>query len=394
MPGFPPSELNEGCTLPPDARVIGLVFYGRKEFVSILDLYLKRNLRVNGGLLDEVIFVVKTNKTHDLEYLDELLSQQPQYSKYIPSEGKPSGDVCVPSVPSITQDLKLDWCTDKTGPFDGWVSSWKAVVEPQSIYIKIDDDIVYIEDSTIPALCKKLVENPQYFAVSANVVNGGFTSWLHHRLGVYAPYWPETRSASATSAHEMSKIPCWRPSKLPPHTERSEGASGFCADGTTPAPFQGHRWLPLRSDPAKPRKELPNDTVIFDAWGPNTENWAVGAQTHYSFLQHLEQNTTWRYKFDTWNMDHMRLAITFLAIRGKDIIDSFPFSCDDDEYYLTCIRPKELARPVVINGTGLAAHFAFNPQRVAHDGKSIMWTDLLDRYRLVAAEIAGMVLKN
>lgn len=41
MPGFPPSELNEGCTLPADARVIGLVFYGRKEFVSILDLYLK-----------------------------------------------------------------------------------------------------------------------------------------------------------------------------------------------------------------------------------------------------------------------------------------------------------------------------------------------------------------
>lgn len=209
-----------------------------------------------------------------------------------------------------------------------------------------------------------------------------------------ALYLKETKSASATSANEISKIPCWRPSKLPPHTERSEGASGFCADGTTPAPFQGHRWLPLRSDPAKARKELPNDMVIFDAWGPNTENWAVGAQTHYSFLQHLEQGTTWRYKFDTWNMDHMRLAITFLAVRGKDIIDSFPFSCDDDEYYLTCIRPKELARPVVINGTGLAAHFAFNPQRVAHDGKSIMWTDLLDRYRLVAAEIAGMVLKN
>lgn len=98
--------------------------------------------------MDEVIFVVKTNKTHDLEYLDELLSQQPQYSKYIPSEGKPSGDVCVPSVPSITQDLKLDWCTDKTGPFDGWVSSWKAVVEPQSIYIKIDDDIVCIKRLT------------------------------------------------------------------------------------------------------------------------------------------------------------------------------------------------------------------------------------------------------
>jgi hypothetical protein len=124
--------------------------------------------------------------------------------------------------------------------------------------------------------------------------------------------------------------------------------------------------------------------------GPNNENWAAAAQTHYSFLQHLEQGTTWRYKFDTWNMDYERIAIAFLALRGKDIIDSFPFSCDDDEVYLTRIRPKELARPVVINGTGLAAHFAFNLQRVAHDGKGIMWTDLLDRYRMFAAETAGI----
>jgi hypothetical protein len=33
-------------------------------------------------------------------------------------------------------------------------------------------------------------------------------------------------------------------------------------------------------------------------------------------------------------MNYERIAIAFLAIRGKDIIDSFPFSCDDDEVYL------------------------------------------------------------
>jgi hypothetical protein len=390
MHGFPPHETNDGCTLPTDARVIGLVFYGRKEFVSILDLYLKKNLRVNGGLLDEVIFVVKTNKTHDLEYLDELLSQQPQYSKYIPPEGKPTGEICIPTVPSVTQSLKLDWCTDKSGPFDGWVSSWRAVVEPDSIYVKIDDDIVYIEDSTIPALCEKLVNNPQYFAVSANVVNGGFTSWVHRRLGVYAPYWPESNSTEPMATSDNSKTTCWRPSKLPPFTDPSEGASDFRADGTTPAPFQGHRWRPVRPGTAKTCEGLPDETLVFDALGPNNENWAAAAQTHYSFLQHLEQGTTWRYKFDTWNMDYERIAIAFLALRGKDIIDSFPFSCDDDEVYLTRIRPKELARPVVINGTGLAAHFAFNLQRVAHDGKGIMWTDLLDRYRMFAAETAGI----
>lgn len=38
--------------------------------------------------------------------------------------------------------LQLDWWSDTWGKFDGWVSSWGAVSEPDTIYIKIDDDIV------------------------------------------------------------------------------------------------------------------------------------------------------------------------------------------------------------------------------------------------------------
>jgi hypothetical protein len=109
----------------------------------------------------------------------------------------------------------------------------------------------------------------------------------------------ESKSAQPTSTSDISKTPCWRPSKLPPHKDLSEGASGFRADGTTPAPFQGHRWLPVRPGTAKACEGLPDETLVFDALGPNNENWAAAAQTHYSFLQHLEQGTTWRYKFDT-----------------------------------------------------------------------------------------------
>jgi hypothetical protein len=49
---------------------------------------------------------------------------------------------------------------------------------------------VYFEDNAIPALVKRLLDNPQYFAVSANVVNNPALSWVHGKMGLYEGYYP------------------------------------------------------------------------------------------------------------------------------------------------------------------------------------------------------------
>jgi hypothetical protein len=49
---------------------------------------------------------------------------------------------------------------------------------------------LYFEDNAIPAIVKRLLENPQYFTVSANVVNNPALSWVHRQMGVYEPYYP------------------------------------------------------------------------------------------------------------------------------------------------------------------------------------------------------------
>ncbi|SPO03166.1 uncharacterized protein DNG_05848 [Cephalotrichum gorgonifer] len=147
-------------------EVIGLVFYGRRAFVRVLDCYLKRNLRENGGVLDQVIFSVRTDDVDDLAYLDALIDTHPKYAKYVSGSG-----------------------------YKRYVGSWEAVKNPQAIYIKIDDDVVFVDDGAIAALTKRLEDNPQYFAVSANVVNNPALSWVHHGLGVYEPFWPESSQA-------------------------------------------------------------------------------------------------------------------------------------------------------------------------------------------------------
>lgn len=188
--------------------------------------------------------------------------------------------------------------------------------------------------------------------------------------------------------------PSWRPSQLPSYAGPLEGPPNFNLDGSSPAPFKGHRWLPIRHIPGQNSQQIvtqsPASTLTFDAWGQSVRNWATAAQAHYSFLDHLEQGDTWRYKFNIWNFNYERLAINCIAIRGRDVMSSFPFPINDDEEYLTRIRPQELGRPVVVEGTGLAAHFAFALQRQPHEGRSIMWTDLLARYRLYAEEKTGI----
>jgi hypothetical protein len=49
-------------------NIIALVFYGRKASVSILLKYLEKNLKRNGGILDKIVFAVRTKKPEDFKY--------------------------------------------------------------------------------------------------------------------------------------------------------------------------------------------------------------------------------------------------------------------------------------------------------------------------------------
>src|ERR1700761_2823756 len=50
---------------------------------------------------------------------------------------------------------------------------------------------VFFEDTTIPSIVRTRWEHPEYFLVSANIMNQPSLSWVHHHLGVVKPYFPE-----------------------------------------------------------------------------------------------------------------------------------------------------------------------------------------------------------
>jgi hypothetical protein len=70
-------------------------------------------LKKNGGLLDEVIFVIRTEMRQDLDWLEVLLQTSPEYTTYKLAHGRNGA----------------------------YADSWN-LVQNKTIYIKIDDDVV------------------------------------------------------------------------------------------------------------------------------------------------------------------------------------------------------------------------------------------------------------
>ncbi|MCJ1320028.1 hypothetical protein MMC15_005364 [Xylographa vitiligo] len=347
---------------PPGMRVIGLVFYGRRRFVTILNCYLQRNLVENGGIIEEYIFVVRTEDEEDLAYLEELLVANPKYSAH---RSAGSG-------------------------FD-YSQMWSAV-EAGNVYVKIDDDVVriraseatlvyaadiyelYIEDSTIRSIVKRKVEHPEYIVVSANLVVQFALTWLHYHLGALHPYLPELthrKSYTPTTSWRSSELPYW------------DGPADF--NMTSFEAPDHHRWLPLAPGGVVDLEKTPIADVKYGVGGISWEEWTVGAQQHYSFLENLEKDELWRYGFEMWDFHYDRLSINLIAIMGDDVIAMGPMPRDDEEL-ITQIYSKQTGRHVVADGYGVAVHHGYWLMS-EHDGKKGMeTTDVLDRYRAYAQE--------
>ncbi|TFB00788.1 hypothetical protein CCMA1212_007443 [Trichoderma ghanense] len=332
---------------PSDAtKIMGLIFYGRRSTVSILDCYLKRNLAKNGGILDGVIFLQRTTDADDLKFLKKLLASEPAYEK---------------------------WEIDMSE--GGFASSYDRI-QDDVMYVKMDDDIVYIEDSAIPSVVTTRAEHPEFFVVSSNVINQPLISWIHWNLGAVKAYLPELNKAYP--APKPGEKLDWRPSMLPSW----QGSDDFEVSEWNPPDHQKHRWLPVKGHSDHILDRTPIVETEYDPFGPGWKKWQVAAQEHYSLFENIENDNLRQYRFGTWDFQLKRMGIQFIAMMGKDINLAKPIAADD-EHHFAVTMPEQTGRHAVADGGGVVSHFSFGAQ--AGDER-IEQTDVLDRYRAYAEE--------
>jgi len=136
-------------------RIVVVTPAGRKRYLNLL---IPQILELN-DIVDEYRLWVNTNIDEDIEYMEK-------YSKMYPDF------------------IKLEYLTV---PYDGSFSIhsfFKNCVDPKTIYVRFDDDIVLIDDKeAFINFIKFRIDNPQYFLVYGNILNNAIITYIHQRLG-------------------------------------------------------------------------------------------------------------------------------------------------------------------------------------------------------------------
>lgn len=121
---------------------------GRRRYMRLLIPYI-----LESEIVDRYDLWINTNNNTDIEFFKEIAKISNKINLVWQPEGYVNG---IESINAFYKD-----CTD-----------------PDTIYFKIDDDIIWMEPDLIEKMVKFRIDNPNYFLVSPLVINNGFSLLL------------------------------------------------------------------------------------------------------------------------------------------------------------------------------------------------------------------------
>lgn len=305
-----------------DVKIYALVYYGRRSYADILNAYLERDLRANGGVLDGVIFAMVKYTIEDLNYLVTLQKRNPQ--SYI-----------------------IPWHMEG----GAWDVIWRLADQPGAYYIKIDDDVTYIAPGAIAEMIREK-RRGRFLFVSANVINHGILSAVHQEVAAI-PHLEKPPLPPGRDPKEQ-KLGPWR-YKAPVMNDPN-----FRIEHTFYSDCVWRRWdcAALVHEALLWRLENGSSCVfdfgIFDfhAHGYETMHDGIG------------RSIDWNDNFFAWKYEDF------------DDID-WAGVANDDEREMSTLHPKRRGEHAVALGRAIIAHWTFSVQE-----KGLLAnTTLLERYR-------------
>jgi hypothetical protein len=127
---------------------------GRKRYLEVLLSHLKKVRNE----FDEWILWVNTTNEDDISYIEQIECEN-DFIKIQRSKINPNGNSTI-------------------------CHFFKECIDENSVYIRLDDDIVYVEPNSISKIFEFRINNPQYFLVYGNIINNAITSHLYQKKGI------------------------------------------------------------------------------------------------------------------------------------------------------------------------------------------------------------------
>jgi len=203
---------------------------------------------------------------------------------------------------------------------------YEYTVDPEAIYIRFDDDMVWFDDDYLENIVKFRIEHPEYFLVFGNIWNNAVTSYISQQEGMI----PEDKGVVQEP---------------------------YCMDmvGWGNGPFGA----------------LVHETLLGHIEKGTTKKLHWKGKAEHEKLNWMGEG----YEL----LDYERFSISNFAYFGKDFAKfNGKFADLDEEIFLTEIHPPKEGKLNVICGNALCSHFTFSHYQKTY---IINKTDILKRYQ-------------
>ena len=142
-----------------DYKIVIVIPAGRKRYMEVVLPFILREKKV----IDKVILWVNTRDEGDLMYMDSLVKKH---------KGWVELDKRYSNTPLTGKSKQLHLFFDK-------------YTSPDTVYIRLDDDVVWLDDKYIEKLALFTIENRQYALVYGNIMNNAVIDHIQQRRGLF-----------------------------------------------------------------------------------------------------------------------------------------------------------------------------------------------------------------
>lgn len=250
---------------------------GREKYLSVFKHFVYR--KMEEGLIDGWQLWLNTIKPSDIAYIESMGVENPKVK-----------------VMRIDEAINPTW--KNCNPLQTY-KFFAFAHDDDTIYIRFDDDIVWVEEGAIEKICKARIDVPDAFLIYPNIINSTIcTSW-HQEIGA------------------------------------------------------------LSEEAGVVRKEIPGnpDFAYLDEF--NYTDSKLIDHIHKTFQKRYEEKTLGAYYLPNKSFsDYKRFSICSIAWWGKDKLAPGPV----EEPQLAWELPIEFQRPVFFVGNALMVHFNYHTQ--------------------------------
>lgn len=294
-------------------RVVCWTPYGRVGTYSLLIKYLGRE--VERGIVDEVWAYENlephsdgfSNPQADHEYLRELESTMPLWFQV---KQRPEG---------LPRRLPVQRNT-------GY--AYRYMTDPDTVYIRLDDDIVYLHEDAISNLAGKRIANTYPVAVFGTTWNNAIVSWFYQQQGLIPREWGE--------------------------------CGFFCMDpiGWANGSFAVNLHTMLLDIAEQgDSKKVSDEMYLY-------QDFPIQAGTQFSVSFFASLGSMYR------DLPH-----------GPGVLHPNENN-DEEESWHTQYKPREIGTDNLLIGNALVSHFTFKPQK-----PRVMASNILERYQTLAEKL-------